>query len=488
MAHRSSSAGGTGQGRLEALLARVPDYPFFLTVDELFAAARGVAAAHPEVAAYSEVGTSTDGTPIPMVTIGDGPQRIMLVACPHPNEPIGAMLVRFLMDELVVNGELRAGRTWYLLPCVDPDGVRLNEGWFRGPFTLRHYARHFYRPRFEEQVEWTFPVRYKTFVFDQPLPETRALMAAIEQARPHILYSLHNAGFGGVFYYLSHDLQAAYPELHRIPTDRGLALFQGEPEVPWARPLHPAVYAIPKSTDAYDYFEQFGVGDPAAQMMGGASSFEYAERFGSPISLVTEVPYYQSPKIADTTPTGRTRREVVLAGLERVREVVGLLDRLLAQTLPVMTEDSRLLRAVAAFTASQLKMLESQARWAAQAEGMDQPATVAQEADALYLGPFYRVLVASMLHRAFEHQLAHLERLPAEAPLPGPDGATLDRAQAEALIRQADGELERHLDRWLTEVETHLPYTVIPIRNLVQVQYGALLAVLEAVEPAGATG
>ena len=463
---------------LEALLARVPDYESFLTVDELFEAARRVAGEHPDLATCSEVGVSTDGTPIPMLTIGSGPQHVMLVACPHPNEPVGAMLIRFLMDELVANRDLLEGRTWYLLPCVDPDSVRLNEGWFRGPFTLRHYARHYYRPRSEEQVEWTFPISYKTFRFDQPMPETRALMAAIEQARPDILYSLHNAGFGGVFYYLSHDLKSAYEELHRIPTERGLTLFQGEPEVPWVKALYPAVYAIPKSTEAYDYFEQYGAGDPAQHMMGGASSFEYAGRFGTPICLVTEVPYYQSPKIGDTTPIGRSRRDVILEGVERGREVVALLDRLLEQTRPVMTEDSRFLRAVSAFTASQRTMLESQARWASQAEGMDQSAAVAQEADALYLGLFYRALTASMLHRAFEHQLARLAATGQEAT--SGQGLAVDRVEAENLIRRADRELEEALDRWMAEVEAHLPYTVIPIRDLVQVQYGALLAVMAA--------
>ena len=96
-----------------------------------------------------------------MVRLGDGDERVLLHALPHPNEPIGATLVHFLLGELVTNEALRRGRSWFLLPCVDPDGTRLNEGWFAGPYTVRHYARHFYRPRSEEQVEWTFPIDYK---------------------------------------------------------------------------------------------------------------------------------------------------------------------------------------------------------------------------------------------------------------------------------------------------------------------------------------
>src|SRR5690606_16050448 len=136
---------------LEAALGRVPDYDRFYTFEEMTARARSVAERHPSLASLETVGASTEGRPIEMVRIGDGPQRILLYALPHPNEPIGAMLVQFLLDELIGNEELRSGRSWYLLPCVDPDGTVLNEGWFTGPFTVRNYARHFYRPRSVEQ-------------------------------------------------------------------------------------------------------------------------------------------------------------------------------------------------------------------------------------------------------------------------------------------------------------------------------------------------
>jgi len=36
------------------------------------------------------------------------------------------------------------GYTWYLVKCIDPDGTRLNEGWFKGPFSIENLARHYY--------------------------------------------------------------------------------------------------------------------------------------------------------------------------------------------------------------------------------------------------------------------------------------------------------------------------------------------------------
>src|SRR5690606_35064038 len=125
---------------LEAALARVPDYDRFYTFAEMLDSAHGVAASHPDLVSIERVGSSTEGRPIEMVRIGDGPQRLLLYALPHPNEPIGAVLVQFLLEELVANEALRRGRSWYLLPCVDPDGTVLNEGWFAGPFTVRNYA------------------------------------------------------------------------------------------------------------------------------------------------------------------------------------------------------------------------------------------------------------------------------------------------------------------------------------------------------------
>ena len=450
---------------IDLLLSRVPSYQRFLTVDELFDHARSVSQAHPEMARYEVVGTSTRGDAIPMLTIGNGPRHVMVFACPHPNEPVGAMLVSFLSEELIVNEALREGRTWHLLPCVDPDGTRLNEGWFKGPFNIRNYARHYYRPRPQDQVEWTFPIEYKTFVWNDPTPETRALMNAIQIAKPDVMYSLHNAGFGGVYYYISEPLPSLYPTLHRIPTERGLPMSLGEPEMPWAVEFHPAVYRVPKATDSYDYYEKYAEGDPAWYITGGASSFEFAERVSSPFCLVTEAPYFKSPKIGNTSRIDERRGEVLLQGIERARSILGTLERLLTETKGEMTEGAIFLNAVTVFVESELKSLPSQEKWVKEAPGMDEPATVAQKADALWVSGFYRMLLGGMLQRAFKAQLA-----------------ATGGGRSGSAVRRACDELEACIDEWAKDIETNLQYEVVPIRDLVQVQYGALLGVLDALD------
>ena len=444
---------------LEKLLGRVPDFKRFYTVDELFAKASTVASEHPELATYRNVGESSDGEPIPMVQIGSGEERILLFACPHPNEPIGAMLVHFLLDELIANEDLRRGRSWFLLPCVDPDGTRLNEGWFAGPYTIRNYARHFYRPRSEEQVEWTFPIDYKDLHFDSPMPETRALMRAFGLAEPKLVYSLHNAGFGGVYYYLSHNLKDIYNTLYEVPKARGLALSLGEAEMPWATEFAPAIYKTSSITEAYDYYEQYGTQRPVDLIQGGASSYDFFRDPNDPVMLIAELPYFQSQQIADQTPTQLSRREVILSATEESRKTIGELMSLLKYIESEMKLDTRFYRAVGSFVEQMQNGLESKRTWAEQAEGMDKLATVAQEVDEHYVGPFYRFLIVSMLRRALAAQLA---ATPSE---------TLKKAQAD---------LEALLERWADELEQGLEYEAVPIKSLVEVQYGALLAVLQS--------
>ena len=95
---------------------------------------------------------------------------------PHPNEPVGCMAIEFLTRRLCEDEALRTelGYTWHFIKSIDADGMRLNEGWFKGPFTPTQYAWHFFRPAPFDQVEWTFPLDYKTLHFDTPMPETEA--------------------------------------------------------------------------------------------------------------------------------------------------------------------------------------------------------------------------------------------------------------------------------------------------------------------------
>ena len=92
------------------------------------------------------------------------------------------MMVHHLAHRLVEDAELRDtyDYTWHLIGCVDPDGLRLNEGWFAGPFTPRNYARHFsaHPPSGRSSGPSRSPTR--VHYFDRALPETQMLMRVID--------------------------------------------------------------------------------------------------------------------------------------------------------------------------------------------------------------------------------------------------------------------------------------------------------------------
>ena len=77
------------------ILNDVPDYQVFLTVDELNASTRQLANKHPNTVEVLPVGHSRQGDPIEAIKIGNGPKQALLFAMPHPNEPIGSMMLEY---------------------------------------------------------------------------------------------------------------------------------------------------------------------------------------------------------------------------------------------------------------------------------------------------------------------------------------------------------------------------------------------------------
>ena len=189
----------------------------------------------------------------------------------EPPVPIGAMMLEFLTDLLCRDEELRRelDYTWYIVKTADPDGVKLNEGWFDRPFTLYNYARHFYRPASNQQVEWTLPLEYKTLHFHTPLPETSAVMKVLEEIKPSFLYSLHNSAFGGAYWYISDQDETFVANLPQAAQHQDIPLSLGEPEMPCCKIYSNAVFEFPGTPLIYDYYEQMTGQDPAPLLNSG---------------------------------------------------------------------------------------------------------------------------------------------------------------------------------------------------------------------------
>ena len=441
--------------RIEKILGRVPTIDRFLTVEELDASSKDLAGTRPDVLRIVNVGRSTDGHPIQMLRIGDGEEQLLFFACPHPNEPIGAMALEVLAGLLVGDEELRGSRyTWNLIKCIDPDGTRLNEGWFSGPFTVTNYATHFFRPGSTAQAEWTFPVSYKTYSFLDPIDETKALMTAITGLRPRFIYSFHNSGMGGGYFYLTPHRPEVDDDLRALVTDRGIPLSLGEPEMPWGVKLSPAIYKTPTLVDQYEFIAAQSGKDPAGTLRMGEGSYGFASGICNPAHLMCEVPYFFDSRTGDTSEADGSRREAILAGLDRVQPMVDLIRVTIERVHDRLTRPTRLCRAALEVAPMLSRGLEMQRSWASNAPDLDSPATIAERFDSTIASRFYRLLFVGMTRRTLKEQLS----------------AGDDPALSDALA-----EVEDAFDRWTRELETELDYRAIPIKTLVEIQLGAAL-------------
>lgn len=147
----------------DKIVDEVPDYKAFYAIDELNASSERLARKHPSKVDVFYIGRSRKGEGTKALRIGKGRKTALLFGFPHPNEPIGSMTLEYLSGRLAEDNTLdKLDFTWYIIKCIDPDGARLNEGWFKGPYTPLNYALNYYRPPGYQQIEWTFPIEYKT--------------------------------------------------------------------------------------------------------------------------------------------------------------------------------------------------------------------------------------------------------------------------------------------------------------------------------------
>jgi hypothetical protein len=273
------------------------------TVDQVVSEVEKLAADRPEVCRTRRIGTSRLGEPLRMLSVGHGRRNALVVGCPHPNEPIGLRTVLDLAKRVATTPELREGMdfSWHFVPCIDPDGTRLNEGWFDGPLTIRGYHENFYRPAFEDQPEWTFPVLDERAFFDRTLPETQALARVIDELRPKFQYSLHNANFGGVFFILNGGLPGMGEDLGQVAAEQGVPLSLGPVDTLGWETAAPAVYLMPPASKL---IESAARGTRNSVRHGGSSA-HYAERYGT-TTLITEVPFWHDARADDLSDAGRS--------------------------------------------------------------------------------------------------------------------------------------------------------------------------------------
>ncbi len=443
-------------GSLEDILGRtraVPPVQDFPGVDELLASFVTLEDENPQLIASRRIGTSRLGEPISMYSVGHGRRQYLLFAGVHPNEPIGFRTLQHLAAELVRDEALRDAfdATWHIVPCIDPDGTRLNEAWYSSPTDRTFYARHFYRPAPNEQVEWTFPFAYREAWFDSVMPETLALMRVIDEVQPQLMVSLHNAEMGGVYYYLSDQVEGGVDALHAIASAVGLPLDTGEPESPAIKKMAPAVYEMISMADEYEFIESLGA-DPTTVVTGGDSSASYAAKYGT-LSVVAELPYWEHPDADDDSLTestyGAVLHEKADAFIAMGTTLQGVLDE------ADLTLNTPFRRASEAFVPFMVTNGEHEH---ARAEKLsdDRFATRAEVFSNNDVVRCFKLRYGGMVLRALDAEVV--------------------AGTATANTRRAHLRMTEIFEGWCEEARSLANLTVIPVEKLIGVQYGATLA------------
>jgi hypothetical protein len=424
-------------------------------LDELLAGFEAIRAAHPDLVRRRRIGTSRLGEPIHVYAVGGGPKQNLIVGGVHPNEPIGSLTVQHLIEELCADPGFREAfdATWHIVPCVDPDGYRLNEGWFDRPADRLHYARHFYRPAPDEQVEWTFPVDYKLAYFDRMMPETQALARLIDAVEPDVYVPLHNSELGGVYYYVSRACGPLFDILRAVPKALGLPLALGEPESGDLVAAADAIYLMFGFAHTYDWLEELGL-DPVGPKPAGDSSTSYADRHGA-FSLIAELPYWSHPASEDTRATEESYADLLARTGQSHVETGRVLTDVLAAAAPYLTLDTPLRRGAEAFAPG---IADSGRAALARAAGPEaaRPATEAERFSCEDVVHMFRLRFGSMTLQALE--------------------AECRAGLAPAELRRVARDLADVYERWQDDAVRATPADPIDLNKAAGVQYGAVLA------------
>ena len=413
----------------EELLRGIPDYREFLTAQELDDSSAALARDYPDVVSVFPFGKTKEGRTLNCMKIAGGQHVALMFGCPHPNEPIGTMMLEYFTRALAENKALRdeLDYTWYIVKAWDYDGLMLNEKWLKGPYTLYNYSRNFFRPAGFKQVDWTFPIDYKELHFHSPIPETQAMMKLIDEIRPEFIYSLHNAGFGGVYWYETAATPEIWDDLHAASLSQDVPMNLGEPEAPYCQLLAPAIYKELSITDEYDYLEKYGTKNIGQAIKVGSCSADYANRRWGSFTMLTEEPYFFDRRINDLSPADITRGEAALEGLDWGAQANRFLSGELNKTIQYMDAENPFRLALEAFTVNRSEVATR--NMIASNPDFAKPATVAEKFDNLLVKKFYKLLQYGMLIRANELEL---ERMGAAGEVNPQKEAALTAAVAAA--------------------------------------------------------
>lgn len=451
----------------ENVLKDVPDYKIVLTNEEMDASSERLAEEFPDCVELKTLCMTRAGKPLYCLKIGHGERNALFLGAPHPNEPIGSMLLEYFSRRLAEDKELQdeLGYTCYIVKAWDRDGMVLNEGWFKGPFTVTNYARNFYRPTHLEQVDWTFPIDYKELHYHKPIPETKAVMDLMEEIKPEFLYTLHNGGFGGVYWYLTRNMPEIADELRAAADRQQVPLDLGEPEMPYCELYSPAIYRLSTIEDKYDYMEKSGLDRVGERIIYGTCSGDYSNQHYGTQTILNEMPYFFDPRISDMNDSERSLKDVVLEKIDFEEKSNHAILSSVAAVRKYISKDNLFLRMIDEFCTESLTE-------AAKIQAQTDPeylrkARIAEEFTAIPVNKFYKLLSFGVLLRMHEKELTDMNAK-GEQDEEKFNALESGRKNAKAMFY----DLAEHLEK-------ELNYEAIPLKKLITIQLTSGFLTLE---------
>lgn len=281
---------------IEAVLQRMPHFESFCSVDKLLKLVEELRG--DRRFQVVEAGKSSGGVPIHHVRFGKGGLQVLVVGFPHCKEPVCGMTVFALVTLLRsgIESLCNADVTWHIVPCIDPDGAKLNEAWTQQEFSLERYMKNFYVQAPRDQVDMSFPISYKKLKWNEPSKEAGILKGILDEVKPDFFYSLHNSWTGGAFYYLSRDVGC---KIHG-----GISEFLRREKFPlqtrpiWkevCRQFAPGIVETWSIKKHYDKLEQTASSPEKLLRFGGASWDYLAEVKPESLTLLNEMGYVRHP-------------------------------------------------------------------------------------------------------------------------------------------------------------------------------------------------
>ncbi|MHA1828536.1 MAG: hypothetical protein ACTSX6_07800 [Candidatus Heimdallarchaeaceae archaeon] len=278
------------------------------------------------------IGESKSGKEIFSHQIGKGKTRVLVYGIPHSDEIVGSLTVDYLAELIDKFPILQEAFTFQLIPCIDPDGLEMNNGWLKGKFSpMKFFLYRYHRPD-EEDIDWSFPIKTNTYTFETKLPETLAILKVLKTFQPHIFSSLHSIQFAGIHFYFDKNYMQLFDKIEAFVDKKNIPLQKGKPffiEEDWE--YRPGFYRFYTTREMLNDYLRDGI--PIQNLRRGEFSGAYFSRENPQgIALIPEVPLYYDKELNNLELGEKTKKQTAIASQKITLKMLDFVEPLWKQS------------------------------------------------------------------------------------------------------------------------------------------------------------